>query len=271
MNTEERATLRIQRDYKVVKANNIIQRARYDLSIQELKILAFLFSMIKPTDHPGTMYTFKMADFCRIGGIKQRSGTYYNQIKRALKGLADKSFWAADDKGREVLIRWIDEVIVDRSGAKITVKFHQTIEQYIHGLFQNYTEYTLLSTLPMRSAYSFRLYEILKSYAYLKKYEVDLDLLKQQLIVGQRYDNFKDFRKKILEVALKEINAYTDLIVNYDTVKEGKRVVSLVFHIAQRDIFDYAIARQKINHALDEGQQLSIFDFIPEDKHKGEM
>lgn len=268
MDTNEKAELRIRRDYKVVKANNIIQRARYDLDIKELKILAFLFSMIKPTDQQGTLYTFRMQDFCRITGVNYRSGMYYNQVKKALKGLADKSFWAADENGRDVLVRWIDDVIVDRSGSKITVRFHQTIEQYIHGLFSNYTEYTLLSTLPMRSAYSFRLYEILKSFAYMKKYKVDLNVLKQRLMIGDRYDNFKDFRKKVLTIAINEINAYTDLIVNYDTIKEGNKVVTLVFYMAQRDVFDYAIARQKINNALDEGQQLSIYDVWPEEADK---
>ena len=39
-----------QRDYKVIKANEIIQRARIDLGIQELKTFAFILSKVKPTD-----------------------------------------------------------------------------------------------------------------------------------------------------------------------------------------------------------------------------
>lgn len=269
MNMDERAEIRLRRDYKVVKANTIVQRAKYDLNLQELKILAFLFSMIKPSDAVGTSYTFKMTDFCRVSGISQRSGTYYTQIKKALKGLADKSFWAVDDQGREVLIRWVDDVTVDRNRSSITVMFHKTIEKYIHGLFENFTEYTLLATLPMKSAYSFRLYEIVKSYAHMKKHKIDIDLLKQQLM-AQRYENFKDFRKKVLTPALNEINAYTDLAVNYDVEKSGNKVVGLIFFMAKRNVFDYAVARQKINNALDEGQQLSIFDFLPEERGKGE-
>lgn len=269
MTNNERAELRLKRDYKVVKANTIIQRARYDLNIQELKILAFLFSMVKPTDQTGTQYTFRMTDFCRIVGISQRSGTYYTQIKKSLKGLADKSFWAVDDKGRDILIRWVNKVIVNRSGSKITVMFHETIERFIHGIISDYTQYPLLACLPMRSAYSFRMYEILKSYAYMHEYKIDIDILKRQLM-AERYANFKDFRKKVLEVSIKEINTFTDLAVNYEVVKKGNKVTELIFFMAQRDVFDYAIARQKINNALDEGQQLSIFDFLPEDEGKGE-
>ena len=260
--------IHLQRDYKVVKANAIIQRARYDLNIQELKVLAFLFSMIKPTDQIGTSYTFRMFDFCKVTGILYRSGNYYAQIKKALKGLADKSFWVTDLDGAEHLTRWIDEATVDRGKSKITIRFHKTIEQYVHNLFENFTEYALLSTLPMKSAYSFRLYEILKSYAYLHEKRLFLEDLKKQLM-AERYENFKDFRKKVLEVAIQEINAYTDLAVQYDIVKEGRKVVALDFVMVQREFFDYAIARDKINKALDEGAQMTIFDFIPEDKEKG--
>ncbi len=267
MDTNEKAELRLRRDFKVIKANAIIQRARYDLNIRELKVLAFLFSMIKPTDPPGTAYTFQASDFCRVSGINYRSGTYYSEIKKTLKGLGDKSFWAMDEKGNEVLLRWVEKVKVSRNKSKITVKFDEVIDKYIHGLFENFTEYALLSTLPMRSAYSFRMYEILKSYAFKHHRRFELDDLKRQLM-AETYENFKDFRKKVLEVSLGEINAYTDLAVNYEVVKKGNKVIALEFYIAQRDIFDYAIARQKINEALDEGQQLTIFDFMAETEDK---
>ncbi len=42
-----------QREYNVVKANEIVQKARYDLNILELKIFAFILSKVKPNDKDG--------------------------------------------------------------------------------------------------------------------------------------------------------------------------------------------------------------------------
>ena len=44
MDTNEKAELRIRRDYKVVKANNIIQRARYDLFLPSFQTVIRTFS-----------------------------------------------------------------------------------------------------------------------------------------------------------------------------------------------------------------------------------
>ena len=49
-NLEEQLKVSKSRDYQVVKANELIQKTRYSLTVQEQKTLAYVISMIKPTD-----------------------------------------------------------------------------------------------------------------------------------------------------------------------------------------------------------------------------
>ena len=82
-----------QRSYKVVKANEIIQKARYELNLTELKTLAYIFSMIKPNDTIDQIYTFSINEYCKVCGIDNTSGKHYATIKQRLKALRDKSFF----------------------------------------------------------------------------------------------------------------------------------------------------------------------------------
>lgn len=60
-----------QRSYSIIKSNEIIQKAKYDLNIVELKTLAFIFSKIKPEDTELQEYTFSVKEYCQVCGIMQ--------------------------------------------------------------------------------------------------------------------------------------------------------------------------------------------------------
>ena len=247
-----------QRDYKVVKANEIVQKARYDLNITELKAFAYILSKIKPNDHEDQEYTFSVKDYCQVCGIDYKNGGNYQYIKNTLKNLRDKSFWLIDENGKETTVGWLGKVKVDKGSGKITVKLDEDIQKYVIGLFDNYTQYSLLSTLPMKSSYSFRIYEILKSYAFTKMHTFDVDDLKSKLGCTN-YTNFKDFRKKVIEVAVKEINQYTDIEVSWQPITKGKKVIKLKFDIIQRDTWGQVQALERASNQI-EGQ-ISMFDY----------
>ena len=262
---DERLIITEQRSYQVVKANEIIQKARYDLNITELKTLAYIFSKIKPTDTKLEEYTFSIKEYCQVSGIDYKNGGNYKYIKNTLKGLRDKSFWVLDEKGNEVLIGWLQKVRINKGSGKIVVKLDDDLQRYVIGLFSNYTQYELLSTLPMKSSYSFRIYELLKSYAFQKQHTFNTEDLKKQL-AATTYINFKDFRRYVLEVATKEINLYTDIEVSWEPIYKGRKVIQVKFIIKQRDSWGRFMTATKAQKALD--GQMTIFDYMREDKQE---
>ncbi len=261
MKINDNVALTTARSYKVVKANEIVQRARYDLNSSELKMLAFIFSKIKPTDEAGMEYTFPIAEYCQVCGIDYKNGGNYAAIKKGLKALRDKSFWLQDENGVESTVGWLGKVRVNKGSGKISVKLDEDLQKYVLGLFENYTQYELLSTLPMRSAYSFRIYELLKSYAFTGKHKFEIDDLKRQLM-AEHYENFKDFRKYVIETAVKEINLFTDLEVSWEPVTKGRKVIQVVFVIKQRDVWGVVEAQERATRQID--GQMSIYDLMKE-------
>lgn len=246
------------REYPVIKANEIVQRAKYDLGIDELRALAYILSMIKPNDTAELEYTFSIKEYYQICGFDFKSGGNYSRAKKILKKLRDTSFWLIDENGDETTVGWLENVTIKKRSGKITVSLDKRLHKYVYNLMNNFTQYSLLSTLPMKSRYSFRIYEILKSYAWTKQHTFDIDDLKAQL-KAESYVNFKDFRKKIIEVAVSEINQYTDLEVSWQPINKGRKVVKVAFDIKQRDEWGTYQAGKRAAKELD--GQISIFDY----------
>lgn len=257
--TDNEIAILEQRDYKIIKANEIIQKARNCLSLIQLKTLAFILSKVKPTDKKGQTYTFQIKDFCNVCGIEEDSGKNYSNVKAALKGLRDKSFWIIDEDGKYVLVAWIEKPKVDPRSKKIEVKLDEDIQKYLIGWLERYTQYSLFEVIPMQSRYSFVLFELLKSYSNLGEYTFDIDDLKMR-INATKYVNFKDFRIKVLEIATREINKYTEINISWEPETKGRKVVKIKFVIQSKTQSEkFKIAAK----ASDD--QNNIFDYIEYD------
>lgn len=264
MDFDNKIQISKERDYKVVKANEIIQKAKFDLSLIEQKTFCYAVSKIKPGDTKDTEYTFTINEYCDICGINRNSGKTMDDVKAALKRLRDKSFYLVEADGTYNLMGWLSKVRVLPKSGKVKIKFDEDMQKYLMGLYDNYTQYSLLSILPMRSAYSIRLYEILKSYAWQKqKYkEFGIDDLKMKLAAP--YERFPDFRRYALEPATKEINEYTDIEISWEPISKGRKVIAVKFTIEQREYMQLAMAAHRAEQELD--GQVHIEDLIARQK-----
>ena len=97
----------VVKDQSVFKSNDLIQKSRFNLSLQEQKILLYLISQITPYDEDFQLYEFSVSDFCRICGMSPTAGGNYTELKAAIKSICDKSLWIQLAEGEETLLRWI--------------------------------------------------------------------------------------------------------------------------------------------------------------------
>lgn len=251
-----------QRDYKVVKANEIIQKARVDLGIMELKTFAYILSKVKPTDKPNQEYTFNVQEYCKVCEIDEKNGKNYLNVKKALKNLRDKSFWLTDENGSETTVGWLSKATIDKRNGKVKVKLDEDIQKYIVGWFEQYTQYSLCQILPMQSQYSFLMFELLKSYAFKNSQVFDLEELKAK-VGATHYKDYRDFKKRVLDVATKEINLYTDLEISWEPVTQGRKIIQIKFYIKERDKNWGNFRTVKINNNMD--GQMHLMDYQTSD------
>ena len=245
----------------IAKSNDMIRNSRYNLTVMEQKIVMYLFSKIKPEDTDLTEYQFEIKNFCDVCGIDYANGGNYQYVKSVIKGLRDKSFWI-EVEGTEILCSWIRKASLNKGTGRGIMKLDETILNHAIGLIKkgNFTQFMMIYTLPMKGQYSRHLYEILKSREFeINQYNkefVTYEVAELKRILMADYKEYYDFKRKVLDYALEEINEYSDLQVTYEEIKikTGKRgrqpIGSLRFFIKSRDVFDITITKQVNNEIM---------------------
>lgn len=264
----ERQNMVVQsgREMEVFKANDMIQKGRHELSLQEQRCVLFAISQIKPDDTVFQEYSFELSHFYNLCGLQNES---YTELKAILQRLSDRSWWATiDDKGTESLVRWFSTLRTNKRSGKVTIKFHEDMMPFLLEVTKQnkfYTHFQLKYILPMKSQYAIRLYEILKSY---QRNNIDwffeIDKLRKQLNC-ENYENYKDFRRRVLEPAVAEINEFTDIKIAWDAVKEGRKVARVVFYMAGKKQGELLEADRAISDTLD--GQIDILELLNEEQN----
>jgi plasmid replication initiation protein len=122
----------------------------------------------------------------------------------------------------------------------MTAVLSQSIKPFLLGLIDTgfYTQAELINFLALKSKYSKRLYEILKSYlnnSNEKRYRIvfeEFEIMElKKLVAAENYGRFKDFRVRVLDIAMREINDFTDIIASYTPIKPGRITTHVRFCI----------------------------------------
>jgi plasmid replication initiation protein len=147
-------------------------------------------------------------------------------------------------------MRWIEHVEIVKRDKVVEIRIDDTLKPYLLALKDNYTQYELGYVLVLKSKYSIRLYEMLKSYAYIGEKDYSLDELKNALQIDG-YDEFRYLKRDIIDKSLSEINAHTDLQIEYKTYRTGRSIGGLVFDISKKSNVQQVVLRVKRDALLD--------------------
>lgn len=220
--------MREEQNYLVVKHNDLIRKvqALLSLTVNEQKVALYLISLINPDDKDFDAVLVSISALCELFGLEKVKGNY-ERLKKAIKALSDKSHWLNGE-----LFRWVDTAKVIPNSGMVRVKLSESLKPYLLQLKENFTKYKLYNVLVLKSKYSIRIYELLKSYFWEDTYSVTIQEFKKS-ICCDTFNEFKDFNKRVLAPAIKEINELTDIYVEVTKLKTGKCITDLKFDIKE--------------------------------------
>lgn len=252
------------RNKKVRKSNELIQKSRFNLTLQQQKIILFLISQISPYDEDFKTYHFNIIEFCNICGIDIKGGKSYEELKNNIKAIADKSMWITlpDNNNKETLFRWIEAPVIEKNSGIIELRLNQALKPYLIQLRENFTQYDIVFTLLFKSKYSIRLYELIKSIHFNEenKYIKDFPLTELKALMGaDTYKTYQDFKRYALNPAIEEINKTSDKIISYTPIKRGRKVDIIRLTIETKEAFDRMKVRVIAEKLLD--KQITFFDY----------
>lgn len=131
-----------------------------------------------------------------------------------------------------------------------------------------YTPINMENYISLRNSYAKRMYDLLRLWSGTKtKISYTLDELKEMLMLENKYSKYSDFRRKVIEPSIKELNESKMFEITYKENKTGRKVTSLDFFVKDLDERTYFIENNgdTINNTPDKPQNLSREFFIPDE------
>lgn len=223
----------------VVKSNRLIQ-AGYRLTLVEQQLILFAVCHARETQlglSKLSLLPVEAQAFAKQFG--HNPDTVYRQLKEAADRLFNRYLLIEDThpksgKLRKVKIRWVTKIAYTDGAGLIEVAFTKDVVPLITRLEEEFTSYRLERVSNMSSIYAIRIYELLVQFQGIGKRKFELPALKEMLDVAKEYKVINDFKKRVLDVAVAQINEHSDLRVAYSQTKTGRKVTGVTFEIKSK-------------------------------------
>lgn len=234
----------------VKKSNKIIQKARYSFSLQQQKILCYLITNLAESDTHETEKKFDIKTFYDFMEVDSKN---YDRVRDNLKALRDKSWFIMEKDGTETSVSFLTKIRTNKRNGTATVFFDKDILPYLQNLREQYTTYKLYYIMTMKSQYSIRLYELFKSVFGKTNWYFSIDDLRKIFMCSSKsYDRINNFKSRVIEPSIQEINEKTDIFVDYEYVTEGRKVIGLDCIITYKSTDEKIEVDKKIRKELEE-------------------
>lgn len=223
----ESRTIKFSNSNLVSKANSFIE-ASYKLGVMEQKIISTIASNINPSDKDFQTYTFSIKEFRELIGSKSKN--IYAEVDKLTTKLM-QPFMFINAEGKPTRIAWLSKATYNTSEGSVTVRFDPDLKPFFLFLNEKFTRYKLGNIIHLRSSYSIRIYELLKSYEGLTERTFTLGDLRSKLGLGDKYPKWINFRQRVLDHAQQELYEKTDISFTYEAIKQGRAVHKVKFKI----------------------------------------
>ena len=215
-------------DRNYIRQSHIINNAKYALSRGEIDLVLTLLTAITKRDRAFKEYEFSIADLeaktSRVWNSKQLQDNVESLMSKPLRVQVSENKWK--------LIPWFSYFEYD-NGA-ITCRFDKALKPYLLELKERFVVSDLRMLLPMRSSYSKRMYMMLKEYQKIGYRIFRVSELQEVLKSPKSHtDRYNKFKSAVLEQAVKDINKYTDLEVDFTEIKLGRKVNKVKYTIGK--------------------------------------
>lgn len=137
----------------------------------------------------------------------------------------------------------MSEVAYIDNEAVVRLIFAPAIVPLITKLEEQFTKYEIQQISNLTSAYAVRLYEILIAWRSTRKTPLITmhDFRKKIGVLDTEYKRMYDFKKYVLNIALKQVNEHTDIIVKVEQHKKGRSISGFSFSFTQKKVIDQTI------------------------------
>ena len=220
----------MKKDKVIVSQSNKLVEASYKMTLAEKRLVCLLASKIHMQDEDFKKYKIKILDLAEFVGLR---GSYvYTQTEQLTKKLISRVLTLPKPPDRKIQVSFLSSAEYQKGQGSVKLCFDPEMKPFLLQLKGQFTNYFLKHIANLRSVYSIRIYELLKSYQRFGRKEFTIEFLKTTFqISSDQYTQYNHFKERILHPAQKELRDHTDIYFEFEEIKKGRKVNSILFLI----------------------------------------
>ncbi|KAB0649889.1 replication initiation protein [Acinetobacter bohemicus] len=225
----------------VVKDNALIN-ASYNLELTEQRLIMLAIINARESGQGITADSkleIHASDYAKLFNVSADAS--YKALREAVNNLFNRQFsYTAEYKktGKVGIVRsrWVSRIFYVDDLALLEITFAPDVVPLITRLEEHFTKYEAKQVAHLTSKYATRLYELLIAWREVGKVpQLELSDFRNRLgLVDSEYTAMSDFKKRVLEPSIKQINEHTDITVTYEQHKKGRIISGFSFKFKQK-------------------------------------
>jgi plasmid replication initiation protein len=217
---------------------NVLTQAKYNYSVVEKRAIYFIIREVRKQfiENPnGQKDLFDDLVLQMSTESLQKSDTDLRDVYAAMKSLRKKDIWIEDDN-KVLNVGYINYFEHTKNELFLEVQVSKKILPYLVELAGQFTSYSLVVAISLKTKYAQRFYEYCAQWRTSGFFMMSIKDIREKLGIGNTYPRWSQLQDRVIEVARKELfEAYEknacDLYFEYSEVKAGRTVTHLKFYV----------------------------------------
>ncbi|NOU22721.1 MAG: replication initiation protein [Methyloglobulus sp.] len=231
--------------------SNALTRAGHGLTLTEKRIVATTVSKLDSFKalKPGAVLVTRLtaSEYSETFAVSMEAA--YFQLQTGSKNLYNRSITFFEQqhkrKGKDVKptfvkMRWVGQIKYHDGEGWVELHWWPELLPHLTGLKRQFTSYQLKQTVALRSVYSWRLLELLTRFGSTGRAEYSVEDFCASMDTPPSLDDFAQLKRRVVEPAVKELREKDGWLIDWDTVKAGRKVKTIRFRFKknpQTDLF----------------------------------
>lgn len=215
----------------ITQSNELIE-ASYTLTLNEKRLLMLGLSGIDPrralqTKEDRISFQVTVGQWAKHFPDEKP----WRAMKRAADNMMIRYVTLHPKTGRTKKISWFDSVEYIEGEGRVEILMGYSISQRLSGMIDQFTQIKLTSVQQLRSFYSVRLYELVSQFRSTGYRRISVEDFRIAMDCISTHAEMKALKRYVLNPALKELNAKTDVQVICTDIKRGRKITGFEFLI----------------------------------------
>ena len=267
----------------VYQANPLIE-GRRDFSLIEMRLFYIGLKGIVPklTEKDVAWRSSVMRDFPTVI-IKPKelvelfgNDKYYHTLRDICRDFAKKTVEIKNANDDEYSIYPVFAELNYKNGQGLRLEFNPKMIPWLLDLADKpFTKLPFEQIWALRSGYAIRLLELLLQYQNTKTHERTLTIEELRQCLGVPDDAYRDkmvnFKNRVLDSSIRDINEKTSYKVEYENVKEGRKIVAFKFKLYLPEELKKLERERKIKSIGEMAETTASQHSMPSDSEKREL